>query len=297
MPKNFLTEETENEIIRLLQKNLENSSSVPDALTNFSQSIIESSVIPDNIKILLANSVDEYCSLINNRKYLAALRKTFNLIYDFIPEIVGKDVTFKMESRRKSVTSTIEKMLKFLKEGKSLDLLRDCMGIRVIFFGKENTKIQNSLYLAAEEIIKFMLDRGFKLCEADKISTETKLSNGINILIPKKSLVPSIYETCVKDYIKYPKPNGYQSLHIVFRARNGSCIEIQARTEQMHIHSEYGVAKHEIHKENRYGLALKSKVDFSKIHMPGFRYLENGTIYDDIGLQESLLVYYRTKSF
>lgn len=49
--------------------------------------------------------------------------------------------------------------------------------------------------------------------------------------------------TRVKDYISFPKPNGYQSLHTAVML-NGQTIEVQIRTSHMHQVAEYGMASH-----------------------------------------------------
>ncbi len=52
-----------------------------------------------------------------------------------------------------------------------------------------------------------------------------------------------------KDYIAFPKPNGYQSLHTTIVTPEAGIVEVQIRTEEMHRHAMFGIASHMTYKQ------------------------------------------------
>ena len=80
-----------------------------------------------------------------------------------------------------------------------------------------------------------------------------------------------------KDYIAFPKPNGYQSLHTTVVTPHAGIVEIQIRDEEMHRHASFGIASHMSYKQLGKGIeklgkeAQKSK--FSALSFSWFRSL------------------------
>lgn len=86
----------------------------------------------------------------------------------------------------------------------------------------------------------------------------------------------------IKDYIAFPKPNGYQGLHTTIFSGDGGIVEIQIRTEGMHQEAQYGIAAHVMYKEEPKKSSKRaaspkapgrggSSFDWIRSLIPGFR--------------------------
>lgn len=75
----------------------------------------------------------------------------------------------------------------------------------------------------------------------------------------------------IKDYIAFPKPNGYQSLHTTIFTGDGGIIEVQIRTEEMHLRAEYGIAAHINYKEKKKNKEAQQNFVWIKNLLPSFK--------------------------
>ncbi|MCC7500257.1 bifunctional (p)ppGpp synthetase/guanosine-3',5'-bis(diphosphate) 3'-pyrophosphohydrolase [Candidatus Nomurabacteria bacterium] len=87
-------------------------------------------------------------------------------------------------------------------------------------------------------------------------------------------LVNNIYQPLpnkIKDYIAFPKPNGYKSLHTTVFSGDGGIVEVQIRTPEMHEEAERGIAAHVEYKEEDAKTGSRGgSFDWVKSLIPGF---------------------------
>lgn len=81
----------------------------------------------------------------------------------------------------------------------------------------------------------------------------------------------------IKDYIAFHKPNGYRSLHTTIFTGDGSIIEVQIRTPEMHREAEYGIASHAMYKNSMEPADSENKnLIWIKSLLPSMLHLNNG---------------------
>lgn len=252
----------------------------------------------DFTAIAHAGAIKRYHDLITDKKLLSVLRRTFDNLYQILESEIP-DLRFSIEGRRKSLVSYEDKINKMLYENRSLDLIRDMFGFRIIIFGDDaySAQLISKCYDVMNQIITLYVSKGFTLCEEDPVvgTMEKDALEYQNLIVPKESGISKNYLYGVKDYILHPKKNGYQSLHCVFRTPIGYCFEVQVRTFGMHVYAVDGNAEHTAYKNAKYPNRLH--FDKKRVHMPGYGISDNGTVFDFIGLEKSLTIFQRQKTF
>ena len=216
--------------------------------------------------ILYANKLEESLNMLSHEN-LQQLEHEFHDLKEHL-RTWSKDrgIHLLLKRRLKDWLGQNEKIQLFLSTGRPLDKILDILGFRIIVCSelKDTVESINLCYELQNEVIDFFI-------------------------IPESATIYKGFEPNVKDYIRFPKKNGYQSLHTVARKPNGLTFEIQIRTYAMDLLAEHGTGAHTLYKNGRYSeVGLSSKIDFNKIHISGFTVLEDGNINDIVGLRKSV---------
>ncbi len=115
------------------------------------------------------------------------------------------------------------------------------------------------LNVHGEYRIKRMYSLYKKLVEHDMDMGKIYDLSAIRVIVPTLAdcyralgIVHSVFRPLpgrIKDYIAFPKPNGYKSLHTTIFTGDGGIIEVQFRTEEMNQEAAFGIAAHFSYKE------------------------------------------------
>ena len=250
-----------------LQSHLYKHTTVSEALDSYIKELSSSSEIE---KILHANKLKSYLNVSKDKKYLKDMRSLFNRTFELLVKNHPR-LKFSIAGRKKSLISTEKKILQYTELGQSLDLIRDFFAFRIVLFGDSSLDLIEHCYKVTEEIIELAITNGFTPCDRLPLLGVDDLTEHKNDYFSKFK-----YKQFIKDYICFPKKNGYQSLHLVLVDTNGRYLEIQVRTLDMHTAIEYGLANHEDYKKSKY--VLDFPLEREKINLDGYRYCKGNII-------------------
>lgn len=261
---------------------------------------------------LYANKLVEYQQTVCNFDNLYLLENDFlklkRYLYD-LKENHGIILPVSLSKRRKNFIGLNQKirltLLKALDNPKdktaSLSQILDTLGFRIIVGNKNNTSRDeqdsvDTCYLVLNVVIMFFIDLGYTPIELNFNKAPFNPKEHPDVVLPSNTanVLPG-FEIYVKDYIRYPKKNGYQSLHVVFKTDTGLSFEIQIRTHAMHYRAEFDKANHDGYNEEKYK-RVKIIFDPLKTNIMGYKaFLDPNSdkekpkliIMDQIGLTSS----------
>lgn len=119
---------------------------------------------------------------------------------------------------------------------------------------KEELKKNKIKLISSDYRRKHLWSLYLKLKRKDMDISRVYDISALRVIVPETSdcykvlgIIHSIWRPLpgrIKDYIAFPKPNGYQSIHTTIFSGTGNLAEIQIRTSKMHSEAEFGIASH-----------------------------------------------------
>lgn len=245
---------------------------------------------PSLTNFLYANKLEEFRNMLAIPK-LRELEQEFNEVKEHLRKIAKMyGVKIRLTRRQKDFVGLNEKIRLFLLKNSTLDKINDFLGFRIILCteSEDNPQTVKLCYEVLNKLIEyFVMERGCLLTEAEPILKDAYVTNeDSTIVIPQTNMILPGFETNVKDYIRNPKANGYQSLHTIVRKTDGLVFEIQIRTMAMNTRAEYGSANHLPYKTNKYKGA-DIELNFTNLSIQGFHASKDGNICDMVCLVKS----------
>jgi hypothetical protein len=194
------------------------------------------------------------------------------------------DVPHSAILRIKSLTHFTEKSWR--NSAPSSSEVHDLIAFSFVLSGNNPKQYVHECYNYAISLKKLMENYGFRLEPAKEPKGLAKRESieSLGIYVPEIDEIPELFSEVsngLKDYIRNPKANGYQGLHMVFfNPLQLTYAECQIKTEIMEEHANFGEANHELYKDiNATGLI---DIDLSKFNgLHGFKSDENGNVITD----------------
>ena len=304
----------EKKLGNLFREALYESTSVPQMLELFSKAISSKFSFEDFLILQMASQLYESAQM---RKLDSDYMRMMALVSSECYELIHSkhpDILFCTSQRFKSALSEIYKRYERVQDGLSPEI-KDLPALRVILLEPERQETLQMEYIIAKEIMEhFSMLNGdinfplyVNLSVPDKAVSQSAFDPSKNkeVLLPDESILISGLEKLGKDYIHYPKNDGYQSFHISFELVKKSdssfrlFSEIQIRSIAQHQYSEFGPASHKNYKDRR-NRKMEEIFNFEKekVRIRGYYPNENPNFEIDFsGFSQPTFVSEHTKKF
>lgn len=243
------------------------NTSVLATVTQFCEDL---DTINGEISQTILSEILHFKTLIMSQDFFHIFKEWLNELNDILSESLPVTIFATQDCRRKGFESTVRKTIRNYLDCSSINLY-DLIAFRVISDSLiPEDELNKSCYLIKKICNSFFKEKLCVLCTPNKKVGSDPLA---------------------KDYIEVPKEHGYQSIHLAYRTQANIFFEVQIRTLAMHDQAEVGTSAHIFYKD-KVDKIVSQYIHFNpnKVHMPQFRVLANGTIYDKIGLKHALSI-------
>lgn len=285
-----MTKETLKLIHRCYQDALKKSSNILEIVQNL-YDILEEAEVADEDSSSFDSFIDGLRGCIYSRQktfeitnVITYLNITFMYIILWLNQTQNLNIDINWYSRRKSLESELSKLLRKSNSNLSANI-RDRFGLRGILLNTDSDEVVKSyIYLIFDAILGIVAAKNRKM----RKNFIEWFENNQGISPIDKNIIQQVLNIpfsidFVKDYIKNPKSNNYQSLQFTMSIQMysqilpGCQMEVQLRSIKMHEEAVYGTASHEKYKQYLQDNLEEdpiSKVfcvdDFSELHIKGF---------------------------
>lgn len=250
------------------------NNNIPLLLTSFSDSLKQHN---GPICKVMMSEIPHFKELVEARNFFCNFRNWIDELYNILLNELPSSISFIIECRRKSVQSTIRKILRNYLIGKSVNLF-DLVAFHIVL---DSLQLENELkaycYSVKSFCTSFFQEKLCVLCTPNKQIGSDPLA---------------------KDYIEVPKDNGYQAIHLAYRTPEKEFFEVQIKTFDMYEHAELRDSRHNEYK-NEMDKIVAEYIYFNanNVKIPHFHVLTDNSIYDKIGLYDALHIEQRSKTF
>ena len=293
-------------------KFLEESSSLTEALESYIHYLECEYQKNSDLQIMeKITALRFYNKSIHNKQLIATHRTEFNGLYTALEKGLPS-MHFNLDGNKKALKSFIEKLEEQQRKNKSIDsVYKDIHRFRLTITNSnvDDQEMIDYVEKATIIIIEHFIEKGYTLCKPDEIkdvidrnddAAVLKFKEGNpDVFLPDTTGIPEVYVSRMKNYVFTPKNNGYQGIHLFFADDKNNLFEVQIRTFDMHIRSEFGNSSHKKYK------SYSKKWDLSKVNIPGFKVVEiedeSGNIerhlLDNVGVILPVETFVRRKTF
>lgn len=201
------------------------------------------------------------------------------------------DIDINLNARRKALESDLAKLLRKSDSNVSVNI-RDRFGLRgIILNDVPSDELIKRIYAVFDAIVGIIAGKNRRARNEfiQWVNSNSKIDNHDKKKIMFMLELPFAVDF-VKDFIEFPKDNGYQSLQFSLctlmysEVLPGAQLEIQLRTTQMHQIAVHGTASHDDVYANTSAREKYFKIftvdDFSNVHIKGFT--SYNSVDDDI---------------